>query len=364
MAMPALYILLSCFLIPFIDALPSSQTPLLYDHVINRNITVELFAELEELSRIVDISYCVGTTGIQKPFLCASRCQDFAGFELVTTWHTGPLLSDSCGYIALSHPPSSPRIIVAFRGTYSVANTVADLSTIPQEYVPYPPDDGEEVDASDHDKRSATYQDDSKCANCTVHYGFLRSWKHTRPHVLPHIERLTQEYPDYRLTLVGHSLGGAVAALASLDFSRRAWNPQVTTFGEPRIGNMALMKYIDARFNTSNNGHGVSEFHSYRRVTHVNDPVPLLPLEEWGYHMHSGEIYISKPELSPAVTDLERCQGDEDPRCIAGAGNAGGGSWVTVPPRFRIWQLFFAHRDYFWRLGLCVPGGDPHDWYH
>ena len=49
-------------------------------------ISVELFDDLEELSRIVDISYCVGITGpgIQKPFLCASRCQDFPSFELVT----------------------------------------------------------------------------------------------------------------------------------------------------------------------------------------------------------------------------------------------------------------------------------------
>lgn len=50
-----------------------------------RNISVELFNDLEELSRIVDIAYCVGTAGlgIQKPFLCASRCQDFKHFELV-----------------------------------------------------------------------------------------------------------------------------------------------------------------------------------------------------------------------------------------------------------------------------------------
>lgn len=65
---------------------PLSQTPLqetgLYSS--GRNISADLFAELEELSRIVDISYCVGTTGIQKPFLCASRCPDFPAFELVT----------------------------------------------------------------------------------------------------------------------------------------------------------------------------------------------------------------------------------------------------------------------------------------
>jgi hypothetical protein len=51
-------------------------------------ISQTLFWELEELARIVDISYCVGTAGlgIQKPFQCASRCgdRDFETFELVT----------------------------------------------------------------------------------------------------------------------------------------------------------------------------------------------------------------------------------------------------------------------------------------
>lgn len=49
------------------------------------NISTALFAELEELARIVDISYCVGVTGlgIAKPFTCASRCNEFPDFELV-----------------------------------------------------------------------------------------------------------------------------------------------------------------------------------------------------------------------------------------------------------------------------------------
>ena len=48
-------------------------------------IPATLFNELEELSRIVDISYCVGATGgIEKPFECAGRCAEFEGFELVT----------------------------------------------------------------------------------------------------------------------------------------------------------------------------------------------------------------------------------------------------------------------------------------
>jgi len=180
-----------------------------------------------------------------------------------------------------------------------------------------------------------------------------------------------ERFPHYRLTLVGHSLGGAVASLASLDFYRRGWNPEVTTFGEPRVGNQALMDYFDARF--YNHMHGGEC--NYRRITHVNDPVPLLPLEEWGYRMHAGEIYISKPDLHPSVADLEHCDGDEDPQCIASGDSAiaaiaanakwwgvDDGLW-TVPKRYRMWELFFAHRDYFWRLGLCVPGGDPKNWF-
>src|SRR5947209_8429554 len=49
----------------------------------------------------IHTAYCVGTpaTGILKPFSCLSHCSDFPSFQLVKSWNTGPLLSDSCGYI-------------------------------------------------------------------------------------------------------------------------------------------------------------------------------------------------------------------------------------------------------------------------
>jgi len=384
------YLPLLCFSSCLCSAfgIPSLQAPLKPGSIATSdvNISVELFNDLEELSRIVDISYCVGITGtgIQKPFLCASRCQDFDSFELVTTWNTGPFMSDSCGYVVLSHPPAPPRIIVAFRGTYSVANTIIDLSTIPQEYIPYPGDeDDDEAEYNRHKRKRAISPEKAECTDCTVHAGFMQTWRHTRPHILPHLTKLVEQYPDYQVILVGHSLGGAVAALASLDFDARGWRPQVTTFGEPRIGNHGLMRYIDKAFS---NGTSSNITGRYRRVTHIDDPVPLLPLTEWGYEMHAGEVYISKPDLSPEVKDLRYCEGDEDPSCIAGAEThqespnvpslqqgadieAFKDWWSdtkglsTVPARFRIWQLFFAHRDYFWRLGLCIPGGDPKDWY-
>ena len=95
-----LFLCYSSFLFPALGV-PSLQAPLAKNlpPVSENAISIELFNDLEELSRIVDISYCVGLTGtgIQKPFLCASRCQDFPSFELVTVsvyFH-----SSACAYI-------------------------------------------------------------------------------------------------------------------------------------------------------------------------------------------------------------------------------------------------------------------------
>ncbi|KAJ5678610.1 hypothetical protein N7462_006854 [Penicillium macrosclerotiorum] len=390
-------------------------------------ISSELFNSLEELSRLVDISYCVGTTGVQKPFQCLSHCEDFPHLELVTlqTWNTGVLLSDSCGYVALSHSPAPKRIIIAFRGTYSITNTIIDLSAYPQTYVPYP--DDEDNDKTSNSNNNGQRSSKLRCENCTVHAGFMESWLNARSTVLPHVFSALEEHPDYEVTLVGHSLGGAVAALAGLEMHLKGLNPQVTTFGEPMIGNDAFVKFIDRQFHLGNYSRPADdpEASQFRRVTHVNDPVPLLPLREWGYAPHAGEIFISKADLAPLVEDVHICLGDEDPGCIAGAEtpsvlldmyqdvnipldifnvrldpcasntgaknrdltqqvilgeqrvSEGAGSascasqdsttalyprhwdWSLIPAQYRLWELFFAHRDYFWRIGLCVPGGDP-----
>ncbi|KAH6648469.1 Alpha/Beta hydrolase protein [Truncatella angustata] len=357
-------------------------------------ISNRFFASLERLARLVDITYCVGTTGLGRPFECVSRCKDFPTLDLVTTWNTGVLMSDSCGYIAVDHgarlgggggggrssseKPGQERqgaIIVAFRGTYSITNTVVDLSTIPQEYVPYPsPEDGGDKPPK---------EPEHKCDNCTVHMGFLASWKIAREDVLPILKPLVLRYPDYPVYLVGHSLGGAVAALAALEMKViLGWdNVVITTFGEPRAGNGGFVRYLDAVFDLKNNQTDPEDW-AYRRLTHVDDPVPLLPLHEWGYRSHAGELYISKPDLAPSPEDIWPCAGDYDPKCIAGSDGEDlnpahhdplfGGKDIQdethvakrwgFPSRLKLWQLFFAHRDYFWRLGLCVPGGDPFDW--
>lgn len=277
---------------------------------------------------------------------------------------------------------------MVFRGTYSLTNTIVDLSARLQPYVPY-----------------TGGGNGTKCSNCTVHAGFMASWENARSTVFPHVLAAQKEHPDYDLVLVGHSLGGAVAALAGLEMQSRGWKPQVTTFGEPRVGNGPFAEFLDELFGLYGRPTDRGKQLKFRRVTHVDDPVPLLPMEELGYKMHGGEIYISKSPIPPSITDIHLCDGDQDARCIAaGAGpsaskrflglwplcnnnerkcllsimkimnqeccdnadadddsdNDGSGSVRSIiPSRYRIWELLFAHRDYFWRLGFCVPGGDP-----
>lgn len=49
------------------------------------HISAELFDEFDELARINDVAYCVGTlnTGVDSPFQCLSYCKDFPDFELI-----------------------------------------------------------------------------------------------------------------------------------------------------------------------------------------------------------------------------------------------------------------------------------------
>lgn len=79
--------LVACLFTAVACATTPAQIPLAHSHATtNRTVSPALFKDLDELSRIVDIAYCVGGfgLGIDQPFECPSRCGDFNSFELVT----------------------------------------------------------------------------------------------------------------------------------------------------------------------------------------------------------------------------------------------------------------------------------------
>jgi predicted lipase len=124
--------------------------------------------------------------------------------------------------------------------------------------------------------------------------------------VLQAVGTLTQQYPDADVTIVGFSLGGAIALLDGV-LLRMLLNPttdvKVVTYGMSRVGNNVFAGLVDAMLAGS--------------VKHINnkmDPMPVVPALSLGYTQVAGEIHIQDNG------NWVSCPGDDnmDPRCIAG----------------------------------------------
>ncbi|KAF9241410.1 alpha beta-hydrolase [Melanogaster broomeanus] len=85
------------------------------------------------------------------------------------------------------------------------------------------------------------------------------------------------------VTVVGHSLGAALAVLDSVYLPLPAGMTFKTVeYGLPRVGNQAVANYVDANVH----------------LTHINkeDPVPVLPGMFLGFVHPAGELHIPNSE--------------------------------------------------------------------
>ncbi|CAL8466201.1 g5737 [Coccomyxa elongata] len=128
------------------------------------------------------------------------------------------------------------RILIAFRGTASLANALADVQAW---RTVHPPPRGR------WGRRPL------------VHVGFLRSWLRNGldMRVKSRVMEIIQS-PDFHPTfahvvVTGHSLGGALAQLAAHDIAREAQSCGKSvrvgcyTYGSPRVGNHAFAREFD-----------------------------------------------------------------------------------------------------------------------
>ena len=78
---------------------------------------------------------------------------------------------------------------------------------------------------------------------CTLHAGFLAAARS----IVGQVARIDQREVKARLTITGHSLGGAVAVIVAWLLSERGWRAdQVVTFGGPRVGDGAWRRCYQA----------------------------------------------------------------------------------------------------------------------
>ena len=197
--------------------------------------------------------------------------------DAIQSWTCGPActaapttarliaVNDSKHTFALTARTSAEECIVVFRGSKDIDNVLEDL-----DFFPHPlPECG---------------------SGCKVHSGFYGSWKSLEPQVRDHLAQLG--CGNSSLSIIGHSLGAAMAALAAFEFAAAdataPWRAlrRLYTYGQPRTGNAAFATAFTARLQKLKLPH--------YRVVDYKDAVPHVPYknmfgEGW---VHTGpEVY-------------------------------------------------------------------------
>ncbi|KAJ5893567.1 hypothetical protein N7495_005258 [Penicillium taxi] len=216
-------------------------------------------------------------------------------------------ITDTAGFVAVDH--TKKALILAFRGSYSLRNWLVDIEF---ELI-----------------------DPGLCEGCLADLGFWNSWILVRDDVLQVIKDAVSNHSDYELLVVGHSLGAAIATLVAADLRSRGYpSLPLYAYASPRVGNPKMASYITAQGNNY-------------RFTHINDPVPKMPLLIQGYVHVSPEYYItSGNNITVTTSDVEVLEG-----AINLNGNTGTGlvDLSKVP----------AHHWYFERADGCLSGETP-----
>jgi hypothetical protein len=186
---------------------------------------------------------------------------------------------------------SDDEVFVAFRGSCTLKNAAVDMQ--------YQPLDEERMNKYAEEAGLGPLP-----SGVQVHAGFLEAWRSLRTEVLETIEsEIAQEKARHgparalRLVVTGHSMGGAIAMLASLELSARIktmeWHPfrngHVTyTFAAPRLGNAKFARLFDLAFPRAG---------EHWAVQRSNDAVPHLPFAAWGFRHPSSVAYIDPPSI-------------------------------------------------------------------
>ncbi|KAK1140665.1 hypothetical protein N8T08_009978 [Aspergillus melleus] len=237
----------------------------------------------------------------------AGNCPDVEAAGAVTDIEfSNTTLSDTAGFVTVDHSHSS--IVVSFRGSYSVRNWLADVNF--------------------------AFVDPGLCTGCLAEAGFWSSWAFAKNDIVASLKRLTEQHADYRVVIVGHSLGAAVATVAAADLRTQGYQAALYAYASPRVGNGKLAEFITKQENNY-------------RFTHQNDPVPKMPLVGMGYKHVSPEYWITSGDnTTVAASDVQVLEGT-----VNWKGNTGTGLPLLTD--------FHAHHWYFEEADGCKGPGLP-----
>lgn len=244
---------------------------------------------LVDYANIVSFSYCIKSGLSLGPVSCPmERCEAarYKAIEILEIFNFNDMGDIGSGFYAIDL--YKHEIILSFRGTSSRRDWFANIDIAPIPYEPL-------INLRDNQPRVV-------CKGCKVHRGYYNFLRKNLEDILVKIKHLKTENPDYKVVVLGHSLGGALALLSGIEMHLMGYNPLVLTYAGPKIGNRKMMSFVDGLFDTKSL-QGID--HGYIRVVHTRDIVPMLP--PTNFFVHGGiEYFISKRYLPHLKHDVER----------------------------------------------------------
>lgn len=206
-------------------------------------------------------------------------------------------------------------VVIALRGTFDMPNWLLDL-----------------------DVRKVPL---AGASAVKVHAGFLRGANALLPLIINALLPFPQ-WPAPRkdsvssITIVGHSLGGAMATLMALALHNQGFNVvNVVTFASPRVGNAAWRELYNAALGEAT-----------MRVVAAGDLVPLVPGVLDGYRHVGQEVFLDvKAWLNPSRITEVLCDSWR--------------AWLAVCRRDAAFLLEFhsMEKDYLKLLAAAGAGG-------
>ncbi|SJL13761.1 uncharacterized protein ARMOST_17209 [Armillaria ostoyae] len=223
--------------------------------------------------------YCQPSTTLT--WTCGTPCQANPGFKPVASGGDG----DDVQFWYVGYDPSLNTIIVGHQGTDTtkILPIITDLDFFL-----------ESLDSSLFPGIGSSIK---------VHSGFKQAQADAATTVLSSVRTAMSRFSTNSVTVVGHSLGGAIALLDGvyLDLQLPTASVSVISYGMPRVGNQAFADYVDAHVSVSH-------------VNNKKDPVPILPGRFLGFHHPSGEKHITDSNAWVACPG----QDNEDDLCTVG----------------------------------------------
>ncbi|CZR53089.1 uncharacterized protein PAC_02967 [Phialocephala subalpina] len=211
--------------------------------------------QFEFFAQYVGAAYCYDNIhGTSNTVACSAEGGHCPSVESIQpTILKGLRKTNTAGYIAVDN--TNKLIIVAIQGT-SIASNPIDVLT-----------DLDLIRVKTDLCCSANTND-----GCEIHSGFWQAANDVFPLVEMNISLALALHPDYKIVTIGHSLGGAVAALLGAKLRNCGKMVDIYTYGQPHLGSIDVSNYIQSPSPTHGNNY---------RIAHTNDVIPQLPEHDW-----------------------------------------------------------------------------------